>query len=52
MNLLGKNIISYKKTNKNNGSSIKKVGIETNAEETKYMLMSHHQTAGQNHNIK
>jgi hypothetical protein len=28
------------------------VGLEVNAEKTKYMLLSRHQNAGQNHNIK
>jgi hypothetical protein len=28
------------------------VGLEVNAEKAKYMLLSHHQNAGQNHNIK
>jgi hypothetical protein len=27
-------------------------GLEVNAEETKYMVMSRDQNAGQNHNIK
>jgi hypothetical protein len=30
----------------------KKVGVEVNAEKTKYMLLSRHQNAGQNHDIK
>jgi hypothetical protein len=30
----------------------KEVGLEVNAEKTKYMFMSRHQTAGQNHSIK
>jgi hypothetical protein len=30
----------------------KEVGLEVNTEKTKYMLLSHHQNAGQNHNIK
>jgi hypothetical protein len=30
----------------------KEVGLEVNAEKTKYMLLSHHQFAGQNHYIK
>jgi hypothetical protein len=30
----------------------KEVSLEVNAEKTKYMLMSHHQNAGHNHNIK
>jgi hypothetical protein len=30
----------------------KEVGLQVNAEKTKYMLLSHHQNAGQNYNIK
>jgi hypothetical protein len=30
----------------------KEVGLEVNAENTKCMLLSRHQNAGQNHNIK
>jgi hypothetical protein len=30
----------------------KEVGLEINTEKTKYMLMSFHQNAGQNHDIK
>jgi hypothetical protein len=30
----------------------KEVGLEVNIEKTKYMLMSRHQNAGQNHNVK
>jgi hypothetical protein len=30
----------------------KEVGLEVNAENTKYMLLCRHQNAGQNHNIK
>jgi hypothetical protein len=28
----------------------KQVGLEVNTEKTKYMLLSHHQNAGQNYN--
>jgi hypothetical protein len=31
---------------------MEEVGLEVNADKTKYMLMPHHQNAGQNHNIK
>jgi hypothetical protein len=34
----------------NNASN--KVGLEVNADETKYMLLFHHETVGQNHVIK
>jgi hypothetical protein len=30
----------------------KEIGLEVNAEKTKYMVISHDQHAGQNHNIK
>jgi hypothetical protein len=30
----------------------KEVGLEVNREKTKYMLLSHHKNAGQNHDIK
>jgi hypothetical protein len=30
----------------------KEVGLEVNAEKTKYMLLSHYQNAGQNRDIK
>jgi hypothetical protein len=30
----------------------KEVGLEVNTEKTKYMLLSHHQNARQNHDIK
>jgi hypothetical protein len=31
---------------------VKEVGLEVNTEKTKYMLLSYHQDAGQNHDIK
>jgi hypothetical protein len=30
----------------------KEVGLEVNTEKNKYMLLSHHQNTGQNHDIK
>jgi hypothetical protein len=33
-------------------NAIKEVGLEVNAEKTKYMLLYHHQNAGQNHDIR
>jgi hypothetical protein len=37
---------------KNFIDSSKEVGLEVNAEKTKYMSLSRHQNAGQNHDIK
>jgi hypothetical protein len=51
MNLLGDNIDSIK----NSGlliDALEEVGLEVNAEKTKYMLLSGHQNAGKNHDIK
>jgi hypothetical protein len=48
VNLLGDNMDTIKK---NTGTSIdasKEVGLEIKVEKTKYMLLSHHQNAGQN----
>jgi hypothetical protein len=52
VNLLGGNIDTIKK---NTGTLIvpsKKIGLEENAQKTKYILLSRHQNAGQNHYIK
>jgi hypothetical protein len=52
VNLLGDNIDT---TNKNTETLIdasKEVGLEVNVEETKYMLVSRDQNAGQNREIK
>jgi hypothetical protein len=45
--LLGDNIDTIKK----NTEASKKDGLEVNTEKSKYMLISHHQNVGQNHNI-
>ena len=47
---LGGSHILYKKTQKMVASN-KKIGLEANAEEIKYMVMSRDQHAGQNRNI-
>jgi hypothetical protein len=52
VNLLGHNINIIKKSTEALIDAIKEVGLEINAEETKYMLMSRHQHAGQNHDLK
>jgi hypothetical protein len=52
VNLLGDNIDTIKKNTKTLIDASKDVGLEVNAEKTKYMLLSRHQNAGQNENIK
>jgi hypothetical protein len=49
VNLLGDNT---KKNRETLTDDSKEVGLEINVEKTKYMLLSHHQNAGQNHDIK
>jgi hypothetical protein len=51
VNLLGDNADTIKKNIKTL-IHVSKVGLEVNAENTKYTLLSHHQNAGQNHDIK
>jgi hypothetical protein len=50
VNLLGDNIDTVKE--KTETSSSKKVGLEVNVEKVKYILLSCHQNAGQNRDIK
>jgi phosphoribosylformylglycinamidine (FGAM) synthase-like amidotransferase family enzyme len=52
INLLGKNIHTTQKTTQSFIDASKEVGLEVNAQETKYMLLSHYQNAEQNHGIK
>jgi hypothetical protein len=52
VNLLGDNIDTIKKTPQTSIDASKEVGLEVNAEKTKYMLPPRHQNAGQNHDIK
>jgi hypothetical protein len=49
VNLLGDNIDTIKKTNFYDS---KEVGLEVKIEKTNYILLSHHQNAGKNDNIK
>jgi hypothetical protein len=51
-NLLGDNINTIKKTHITLIDASKEVGLEVNTEKTKCMLLSCHQNAGQNHDIK
>jgi sorting nexin-29 len=52
VNLLGHNIDIIKKNTQTLIDASKEVGLEANAEKTKYVLPSRHQNAGQNHDIK
>jgi hypothetical protein len=52
MNLLGDIIDTIKKNKETLIDASKEVGLEVNTEKTKYMLLSLHQNAGQNHDIK
>jgi ribosomal protein L24 len=51
-NLLVENINIIKKKTKAVSDASMEVGLQVNVEITEYMFMSHHQTAGQNVNIK
>jgi hypothetical protein len=50
--LLSDNIDTRKKNTQTLFDAGKEVGLEVNTEKTKYMLLSRHQNAGQNHDIK
>jgi hypothetical protein len=52
VNLLGDNIDTRKKNTKILTDANKKVRLEVNTKKTKYMLLPHHQNAGQNHDTK
>jgi hypothetical protein len=52
VNLLGDNIDAIKKNMETLIDASKEVVLEVNTEKTKYMLLSHHQNAGQNHDVK
>jgi hypothetical protein len=51
VNLLGNNVGTMKKNTQGLIDTNEKVGMEVNAEKNKYMLLSHYQNAGQNHNM-
>jgi hypothetical protein len=52
VNQHGNNIDIVKKNRELLSDASKEVGLEVNAEKTKYMLLSRHQNAGQNHDMK
>jgi hypothetical protein len=51
VNLLGDNMDAIKKRTGILIDCSKEVGIEVNAQKSKYMLLSRHQNAGQNHDV-
>jgi hypothetical protein len=50
--LHGDNIDSINKNTETLIDASKEIGMEVNTEKTKYILLSHHKNAGQNHDIK
>jgi hypothetical protein len=52
VNLPGDNIDTIKKNTGTLTDASKEVGLEISIEKTKYMLLSYHQNAGQNQDIK
>jgi hypothetical protein len=52
MNTLGDNIDTINKNTETVIDASKEIGLEVNIEKTKYMLLSRHQNAGQNWDIK
>jgi hypothetical protein len=50
--ILGRGVHAIKKNTEASVVTSKEIGLEVNAEKTKYMVMSRNQNAGQNHNIK
>jgi hypothetical protein len=52
VNLLGDNINTIEINTLLIDANNEEVGVEVNVEETKYMLISHHQNVDQNHIIK
>jgi hypothetical protein len=51
VNIVGENTDKIRKITGGLLDTSKKVGLEMNLEETKYMLMSHYQKAGQRYSI-
>jgi hypothetical protein len=51
VNLLGDNIDTIKENTETLTDGSKEVGLGINVEKTKYMVLSHHQNAGQNQDI-
>jgi hypothetical protein len=52
INILGGSVHAIKKNTEALVVASKEIGLQVNAEKTKYMVMSRNQNAGKNHNIK
>jgi hypothetical protein len=52
VNILGGSVHAIKKNTEALTVASKEIGLEVNAEKTKYMVKSRDQNAGQNHSIK
>jgi hypothetical protein len=51
VNILGGSVHAIKRNTEALVIASKEIGLEVNAEKTKYMVISRNQNAGQNHNI-
>jgi hypothetical protein len=52
VNILGGNVHVVKKNTEALVAATKEIGLEVNADKTKYMVMSRDQNAGRNHSVK
>jgi hypothetical protein len=52
VNVLGGSVHAVKKNTEVLVAATKEIGLEVNADKTKYMVMSRDQNGGRNHNIK